>query len=118
MSMESDVVAALTSLVSGRVYPSVAPSNPTKPYIVYTGAGGVAFNFLESAAVGLRNSRLQVSCWATTRMAANALAIAAENALIASALKAYVLGAMQTPYDEQTKLYGTHQDFSVFYTPV
>lgn len=116
MSLESDIFSALTSLASGRIYPDVAPNGATRPFVVYQQVGGQAFAFLENAAVGKRNASVQVSCWAATRAAANTLARSAEDAMVASAaLRARPIGAFVAVFDEDTKLYGCQQDFSIFY---
>lgn len=117
MSVESNLFDALKGLVSNRCYPDVAPSNTVRPFITFQQVGGTAANFLETAVVGLRNARFQVTCWADTRVAAAALARSAEDAMVTStALRAYVLGAMVADYEEETHLFGTRQDFTVFYS--
>jgi hypothetical protein len=115
MSLETDIFDTLKGLVSDRCYPDVAPADVASPYIVWQQAGGGAFNFMDASAVGKRNARIQVACWETTRVAAAALARQAEDALVASALNPEVLGAMTAVYEQDTKLYGTRQDFSIFY---
>jgi hypothetical protein len=115
MSLESDVFDTLKGLVSNRCYPDVAPAGAAQPYIVWQQAGGEAFNFMESAAVGKRNARIQVACWAATRLAASALARSVEDTLVASSLNPFVLGAMTAVHEPETGLYGTRQDFSLFY---
>lgn len=99
-----------------RVYPLVAPPGAAKPYITFQQVGGKAINFVESAVPGLRNGVFQINCWATTNAAAKALAIAAEEALIlAVALQTTVLGAAVVEFDEVAQLFGSRQDFSVWY---
>lgn len=115
MSLESDLFDALKGLVSNRVYSDVAPAGVARPFIVYQQAGGEAINFLEAGAPVKRNARMQVSCWATTRLAAAALARAAEDALAASAMKAFSLGALTAIHEEDTGLFGTRQDFSIWH---
>ena len=117
MSLESNIFDALKSLVSNRVYPDTAPLGTTAPYITYQQVGGVAENFLESAPVGKRNARIQVSCWATTRLAANTLARSAEDAMVNSTMKAFVFAAFIASYEDSLNppIYGTDQDFSVWY---
>ena len=117
MSLESNVFDALKSLVSNRVYPDVAPLGTAAPYITYQQVGGTAENFLESTPVGKRNARIQISCWATTRQASNNLARSAEDALVNSTMKAFVLGAFIAAYEDSLNppIYGTNQDFSVWY---
>lgn len=117
MSLESDIVAALTSLVSGRVFPDEAPYGTARPYLIYQQVGGAAENFLESTLVGKRNARIQITCWADTRATANAIARSAESALVLSSLKTTVLGAFISipPSDTDPPRYGTQQDFSTWY---
>lgn len=116
MTVESNVFDALKTLVTNRVYPDVAPSGAVKPYITYQQVGGQAANFLESATVGLRNGRFQINTWATTRAEAMSLCRSAEDAMVTSAtLRAYVLGAPVSTYEEDTLLYGARQDFGVWF---
>jgi Protein of unknown function (DUF3168) len=118
MSLESDIFSALTGLVSGRVYPDVAPYGTTTPYITYQQVGGSAENFLESVFVGKRNARIQINCWASTRASANSLARSVETTVITStALRATVLGALIATHEPDLvpPLYGTYQDFSIWY---
>jgi len=42
MTVESSILAALTSLAGGRVYPDIAPPAVAAPYIVYQQVGGEA----------------------------------------------------------------------------
>jgi hypothetical protein len=116
VSFESDFFDAIKSLVSNRVYPTVAPLNTTRPYITYQLVGGTAWNFLENTAVGKRHARVQVNCWATTKLAVAALARSVEDALVTSTtIRAFVNGAVVDDYNEDLQLYGTRQDFSASY---
>jgi hypothetical protein len=116
VSFESDLFDALKGLVGNRCFPDVAPINTVRPYITVQKVGGSAWNFLESAVVGKRHARVQVNCWADTRLAAAALARSVENALVVStAIRAYVEGAVVDDYNDDVKLYGTRQDFSASY---
>ena len=114
MTIEADLIAALDPLVASRVYADVAPAGAERPFITYQAVGGVAENFLESQPVGKRNARMQVRVWADSRLVASALSHQVEDALII-ALKAYVLGAAISTYEEETEMSGTTQDFSVWY---
>lgn len=118
MTLEANLFTTLGALASNRAYPDVAPQGATRPYIVYQQVGGTAAHYLESAVVGKRNARVQVSVWAATRVAAAALSRSAEDALVTSAtLRALPLGAMVAEYEEDTDppLYGARQDFSIWY---
>ncbi len=116
MTVESQIFNALKTLVSERVYPDVAPDQPVLPYITYQGVGGSAINFIDGDLPGKRNARIQVTIWASTRLEASALAEQAEDAMrTVTALQTTVLGAAVSDYEEETKLYGSRQDFSVWY---
>lgn len=117
MSAEATVFTVLTSLVSGRVYPDVAPEGSALPRIVYQQVGGVAEVFTEGALPDKENGRMQIACWATTRAAAVALAQQVEATLVATtAFQAEPLGARSSVYEEDTKLFGARQDFSIWST--
>lgn len=117
MSMEASIFAALQSLVSGRVYPDVAPEKAGKPYITYQQVGGEGVNFIDQATVPSRkNARVQVNVWADTRLAASGLARQVEDTLRAvTALQVTVLGAATALYEKEAGLFGTRQDFSVWF---
>lgn len=116
MTVEADLFAALGPLAGNRVYPDVAPAGAVKPYITYQQVGGAAVSFLETALAGKRNARFQVNVWATTRVAAAALARSVEDTLVTSTtLRATVIGAMSAEHEPDTGLYGTRQDFSIWY---
>ena len=78
MSAEAAIVPLLTGLVSGRVYPDVAPSGAGLPRIVYQQVGGQALNYTEGTLPADENARMQIVCWAATRAAAIALMKQAE----------------------------------------
>lgn len=117
MSLESDLFDAVKALVGNRVYPDAAPFGAARPYITYQQVGGEAANYLESALVGKRNARMQVNCWSDTRLATMALARAAEDALVTSSLRAYVLGAPVSEHEDEMSppLFGARQDFSIWF---
>lgn len=115
MSIESEVFAALRSLVADKVYPDVNDAGTDAPYIVHTRAGGVAPTFLERATPSKENTRLRVTSWETTRIAANALAKQVHDALVAlTTIDVKPIGTLVALYDEDTKLRGATQDFSVW----
>lgn len=115
MSIESELFTALSSLVSGRVYPDEAPSGAVAPYIVYQQVGGVAPTFLESAVPSIRNARMQVAVWAATRASSSALSLSVHDALISCAtFQARPIGGMIANRDPNTLLYGSRQDFGIW----
>lgn len=115
MSIEADLKTLLGPLVSGRVYPDVTPDTPTFPLIVYQQVGGRSFAFLDKTIPGRKHARIQINVWSKNRAQANAIARLAESAIVAGANAAESFGALSALYEEPFKLYGTRQDFGIFY---
>jgi hypothetical protein len=117
MTIETQIFTALKSLVANRVYRDVAPETVTDlPRITFQAIGGEAINFLDTATIpSKRQCRVQVNVWAARRDDANSLARQVEDALRAyTALQTHVLSGFVAVYDEDTKLFGTMQDFQVW----
>lgn len=115
MSAEATIYTLLTGLVAGRVYPDVAPEGAALPRIVYQQVGGVSESFIEGSLPDKENARMQIAFWATTRAAAISTAKQAETLILAStAFQAEPIGARISVYEEDTQLYGTMQDFSIW----
>ncbi len=117
MSAELALYAALRPLVADRVYPDVAPSNAALPRIVFQQIGGQSTVYADNVAATQENARMQVVCWATTRLAATALAKQVEDTLLAATTcTATPLGARVSDFEPDTGLYAARQDFSVWAT--
>lgn len=117
MSVESLIFDTLKGLVTNRVYPDVAPEDVTAlPRIVYQQVGGQAINFLENVPAGKKNGRFQVAVWGGTRLQVAALSRQVEDALKSTnALYPTILAAPVAIYEEDTRLYGSRQDFSFWF---
>lgn len=116
MAIEAALYSALGSLVGNRVYPDVAPTGVAKPFVTYQQVGGRAVAYLESAVVGYRNARIQINVWHTSRLAASNLARSVEDTLMASTtVRATPAGAFVSTHEPETNLFGTRQDFTVWY---
>ncbi|WP_153135172.1 DUF3168 domain-containing protein [Paraburkholderia agricolaris] len=113
-SAESITAVALKPLAGGRVYPDVAPASPTKPYIVYQSVGGVDETTFDGPDT-LQNSRMQVAVWATTRAEAATIIKQVRSGLTAAPVLGTPIGAPVSVYEDDTKLYGSRQDFSIWY---
>ena len=117
MSAEVALVPLLTGLVAGRIYPDVAPSGAGLPRIVFQQVGGQAMTYLEGALPDKENARMQVVCWGASRFAAANLAKQVEAAIKSSPLiQASAIGARISGYEQDTALYSSHQDFSIWTT--
>lgn len=115
MSIETALFAALRGLVADRVFPDVAPENTPRPYITYQQTGGDAVNFVENTIPSKKNARMQINVWADTRLQATAMGGSVEDALrTLVSLQPTVLGAAIATYDDETKLRGTLQYFSLW----
>lgn len=121
MTVEADIFNALKGFVPSadgkfRVYPDVAPAGAARPYITFQQVGGAAVNLLDGGAPGKRNGRFQINCWADTRTAAATLSRQVEDAIRAAAsLQTTVLSAPVSVYEQDVSLYGTRQDFSLWF---
>jgi len=115
MTVEADIFTALKGLVSNRVYPDTAPMSAPLPYIVYQQIGGEPLNFL-AGVPDKRNGRFQIEVWATSRSAASTLIRQVEDAMRAAPLLADTLGGALSTWETETNLYGSMQDFSIWFT--
>lgn len=114
MSMESNLVTLLKT-VCPRVYPDVAPAGPTLPFLTWQELGGAPVRFLDNTAADKRNTYTQVSVYSATRAESLSLIRAAEDAMCASLLFAATpMGEPITSYEEDTKLYGAIQRFTIW----
>lgn len=114
MSMESDLVALLKTICP-RVHSDVAPAGTAKPFIAWQGLGGESVRYFDNTAPDKRNTYVQVSVYATTRLEALALIRQAEEALCASTLFAVdPQGEPLSTYEDDTKLYGAQQRYSIW----
>lgn len=113
--LEASLVAALSPLVSGKVFPDVAPFGTAAPWITYQQFGGRAVNYVDDTLPGAINATVQISVWAPTRIAASTLARQVEDALRQSlAFQARPDSDQLARMDADLKLYGTNQDFSIW----
>lgn len=117
MSIETSIFALLGPLVDGRCYPDTTPDNPTLPLIIYQGAGGRALEWLDRTLPETENYRIQIECWAKTRLEASALALQVRQKIIEEGSdfdSAETLVQAVTDYQKALKLYGSRQDYSIW----
>ena len=117
MSAEPILISLLSPLVSGRVYLDVAQSGAALPRIVIQQVGGEVINYTEGTIPDKENARMQVVCWASSRFAAANLAKQVEAAIKSSSLiQPSAIGPRISRYEQDTALYSSHQDFSIWTT--
>lgn len=115
MAEEEDAVyrilaasSPVTALVAGRVYPDRA-SSAALPYVVYSRVSGVPDLLIEGGA-SFDRYRVQVDCYAATKTAARALAIAVRAAIEA---EGYCIGVNPSNFKEDTKTFSDSRDYSL-----
>ncbi len=115
MSLGPKIVALLSPLVGGRVFPMVAPPNVLRPYITYQQFGGQALSFLDKTLPNKANGYIQINIWSETKAVTAALAFQVEALMIGAT--AFDCDAMSRPADDHEpdlNLYGSRQDFTVW----
>jgi hypothetical protein len=115
VSFEGDFRAVLLSLAGGRVYPDVPPDTQQYPLLTYQQIGGRALWFLGKTMPDHKHARIQLNVWSKTRQEANDIARQAEALIITSAFVSEPIGAITALYESALKLYGTRQDFGIWY---
>lgn len=114
-SAESIVDAALSQIAGGRIYPDVAPAGAAMPYVVFQSVGGVdetTFDGLNE----LQNSRMQVVAWGEDRLSVALLMQQILRALTAAPVLGTPIGAPVSVYEDDTKLFGSRLDISIWYS--
>jgi hypothetical protein len=114
MTFESDLHAVIKA-VTPKVFPDVAPSGTAAPYATWQGIGGKSITFLENQPANKRNTLMQVSVWAGSRLEALNLIRKIEEALYAATQ--FVCAPEGEPLsmqDPDTGLSGSVQRFSIY----
>lgn len=114
MTMESDLQTLLAGICP-RTFPDVAPSGTVAPWVVWQGLGGASLRFVDNTAADKRNTLLQISVYSKTRSQALQLIRQIEDAITASMpLIATPQGEPASTYEDDTKLYGSIQRYSIW----
>lgn len=117
MSIESDLFDTLKGLVSNRVFPDFAPFSTARPFITYQQIGGSVIQPLSGGIPHKKNARMQINIWADTRLSASTISAQVEDALrSASVFIAKPESALNSTYEEDLRIYGAAQDFSIWYS--
>lgn len=117
MTIETDVVSRLTSLVSGRIYPLIMPSGATLPAIIYT-----AISMRPQRSLGgpslLYNTRMQLDAWAQSLASAKTLRDQIATAMDSSLVEFRVGDIFHNPdlYEPDTGLYRVSSDYSLWHS--
>ncbi len=114
MSMESSLQTLLTSRCA-RVWEAVAPGAQATPYVVWQAIGGASLVFTENTFADKRNTLMQIAAWGADGATVRTLIRNIEADLLAStAFIATPEGEPISTYEEDTKLFGVIQRFSIY----
>ncbi len=115
MGLESSLATLLGPLADGRATPDVVPEGSDYPAITFQQIGGRAGWYAESTMPSHKHARVQINTWAKTRLESSTLARAIENAFCTSGLIVEPYGAPTAVFEELLNLYGTRQDFGIWF---
>jgi hypothetical protein len=116
MTLEEKLSEVLGGLVNGNVSPDVVPdTDQVFPWITFQQVGGRAGWYMEREVPSRLHARVQVNVWAKTRMEAAEIARQVEVAICAGFDVAEPYGAPVASYEDKVRLYGTRQDFGIWY---
>lgn len=115
MSIEQTLRDLIGPLVGQRISPDTLDYGGDFPATIYQQVGGRAGWYVERAKPGHKHGRFQFTTWAKTRLEANQVARAIEDAICLSALIAEPYGAPTALYNESLALYGARQDFGIWF---
>ena len=115
MSMQTEFVALVGPIVSGRVYP-MGVTVPVAPYLTYTRIAAVEQSTLDAngGTGNPINTRIQVDVWAQSYGDAQAKAAAVKAALKTWSVENVLLNE-QDIYDSETKLHRVMLDVSTWH---
>lgn len=115
MSMQTEFVALVGPIVSGRVYP-MGVTAPVAPYLTYTRIAAVEQSTLDANGGdgNAINTRLQVDVWAQSYGDAQSKAAAVKAALKTWSIENVLLNE-QDIYDAETKLHRVMLDISTWH---
>ena len=115
--LEQTLFTILGPLVGNRVFPDTAPFTTPKPYITYQQVGGDLIKPLGKSVPDKQNALVQINVWEDTRVKAKELALDIEDAIRTSELfNGQPDSGIIATNEPDLKLYGTRQDFSIWYS--
>jgi hypothetical protein len=110
----ADLVTTLTTALSGRLYPSVAPAGVTAPYAVYQLVSGIPVSDLLGQS-DRTNSHYQIDLFGRDKSALDTLADAVKSAMDAATLFKSICTLQQDTYEDPAQFYRVSLDFSIWH---
>lgn len=115
MTIEETLYALIGPALGGRFYPDVTPDTPQFPLGTYQQVGGTAGWYTDNTMPDHKQGRFQINVWAKSRLEAARIARQIEGLICASGLVAQPYGAPTALYQDALKIYGTRQDFGIWF---
>lgn len=112
-----ETLQALLSTVCPEVFPDFAEEPlPSGDFVVYQQITGDVINPIANDVPDLRNSRMQITVWSRSRIRANDLSRQIEDLLrTTEQFQARPETALTNDFDDEVKLRGSRQDFSIWW---
>ena len=120
MSAQSSVysalssAAAVTAIVGTAIYPDEAPEDTDPPLVIHQ-AANIDPEYALDGALAFRRSIVSLTCWASTRAQANALADACAATLVSPTMR--WSGRDDSVFDVDTGTYASVISVEVFESP-
>lgn len=103
---------AITGQVSQRIYPVIAPQNPTYPFIVYQRVG-TSPDYTLAGFTSLSNVTIQFDCYATDHAGIRALSSAVHTVMQTATFSAILRDDMDFP-EPDLSAYRVMQEYSIW----
>lgn len=104
MSLQSDLITALSGVASGRVYPQIAPENAVYPLVNYRVLNKSPIVTIDGV-VHATDYQVVFECWGATYAAALTLAAAVRAAIVSSGLNYSPIDEPGEDYEAQADSY-------------
>lgn len=117
MSIEATLTALLNPICGNRVYWDTLDEGYViaAPVLICQQVGGEAFWYVDDTMPSHKNARIQITVWGQRRKEVNTLARLVEKTICEAHLTAKPVGAFVSDYEEPLKLFGTRQQFDIWY---
>jgi hypothetical protein len=120
--MDEDIVATLGPVLSGRIYPSVAPARVVQPangatpapYGIYQRVSGGEITYIDGARDTVVNARYQVDTFGREKAALNTIAADIKEAMNEATLFKSICLDERDDFEDAVQMYRVSMDFSIW----
>jgi len=104
MSLQTDIITALSAVASGQVYPQFVPADIEPPFVVYRIASKDPLQTIDGT-IHMHNSSVVFECYADTYAQALTLAASVRSAITSASFTEYEDSAPGESYEPQVDLF-------------